>query len=66
MNASQNVKSGSSIEQQIASINLSHYQREQVLHSARVAEAIVGAIVWVCGKRERAGAGVFTQPNLKY
>ena len=66
MNASQNTKSGSTLEQQIASIKMSQYQRNQVLHAARVAEAFVGAILWVCGKVERPRAGVFAKPNLKY
>ena len=66
MNASQNTKSGSTIEQQIHSIQLSQYQRNAALHAARIAEAVVGAIVWVCGKLDRPNASVFAKPNLKY
>jgi len=66
MNASQNTKSGSTFEQQIHSIQMSQYQRNAVLHDLRIAEAVVGAIVWVCGKVGRPGANVFAKPNLKY
>ena len=66
MNASQNTKSGSTIEQQIQSIQLSQHQRNAVLHAARVAEAIVDAMVWLCSKLERPVANVFAKPNLKY
>ena len=50
MNTRQNVKSGSSIEQQLSSVNMSQHQRKQLLHDACVAEPIVDAIVWVCTK----------------
>ena len=66
MNASQNMKSGSTIEQQIHSIQMSQYQRNAVLRDVRVAEAVVGAIMWACGKVERPHANVFAKPNLKY
>jgi len=66
MNASQNMKSGSSIEQQIQSIHLPQHERDQVLHAARVAEAFVDAIMWVGGKFERPDAGVFARPSPKY
>ena len=66
MKARQNMKSGSTIEQQIQSIHLSQRQRNAVLHDARVAEAVVGAILWICGKLVRPRADVFAKPNLKY
>ena len=66
MNASQNTKSGSTIEQQIHSIQMPQYQRNAVLRDVRVAQAVVGAIMWVCNRFERPGAGVFAKPNLKY
>jgi hypothetical protein len=50
MNASQNVKSVSSIEQQINAIQLSPQQRNEVLHAASVAELIIDTIAWVGGK----------------
>ncbi len=66
MNASQKTMSGSTLEQQIHSIQMSEYQRNAVLHAARVAELFVNAIVWVCSKFDRPNAGVFAKPNLKY
>jgi hypothetical protein len=66
MNASQNMKSGSSIERQLSSVNMSQYERNAVLHDARIAELIVDAIVWACGKFERPSANVFAKPSPKY
>jgi hypothetical protein len=66
MNTRQNVKSASSIEQQIQSIHMSQHERNQVLHAARVAEAFVDAIVWVGGKVQWFGADVFAKPSPKY
>ena len=66
MNARQNMKSGSTLEQQIHSINMSQFERDRVLHAARIAEAFVDAIMWVCNKVDRPDAGVFAKPNLKY
>ena len=66
MNAKQNMKSGSSIEQQIQSVQMSQHVREQVLQDARIAELIFGAIEWVCGKFERPSAQVFAKPSPKY
>jgi len=66
MNASQNMKTGSTIEQQIHSIQLSQHQRNAVLHDVRIAEAVVDAIVWVCGKVGRPRADVFAKPSPKY
>ena len=64
MNANQILKSMASIEQQIESINLSRAQRDQVLRSARVAEAFVGVLVWIYGKVQRPNADVFAKPSL--
>lgn len=66
MNAKQNMKSGFSIEQQIQSVQMQQHVRDQVLQDARIAELIVGAIVWVCGKFERPTASVFAKPSPKY
>jgi len=66
MNAKQNMKSGSSIEQEIRSIQMSEHQRNAALHAASVAELFVDAIVWVCNKMGRPDAGGFAKPDLKY
>jgi len=66
MNARQNMKSGSTIEQQLSSINMSEHERNAAVHAARIAEVFVDAILWVCNKAERPGTGVFAKPNLKY
>ncbi len=60
------MKSGSSIEQQISSINMSDHQRAAALYAAGVAERFVDAIAWVCGKFERPDAGVLAKPSPKY
>ena len=66
MNAKQNMKSGFSIEQQIQSVQMQQHVRDQVLQDARIAELIVGAIEWVCGRFERPTASVFAKPSPKY
>lgn len=66
MNARQNVKSGSSIKEQLRSVNLSQHERNAVLHQACIAELIVDAIAWVCSKFERPNADVFAKPSPKY
>ena len=66
MNASQNTKSGFTIEQQIQSIPLSQRQRNSALQAASVAELFVNAIVSVCGKVQRPRVNVFAKPNLTY
>ena len=66
MNAKQNMKPGSSIEQEIRSIQMSEHQRNAALHAASVAELFVDAIVWVCSKAGRLGAGVFAKPSPKF
>jgi len=66
MNASQNMKSGSSIKQQFASINMSERVRSAALHDAGIGGLFVDAIVWVCNKFERPDAGVFAKPSPKY
>lgn len=66
MNASQNAKSVSSIEQQIQSIHLSQHERNQVLHQAHIAEAFVELLVWVGGKFNRSGAEVSAKLSPKY
>jgi hypothetical protein len=66
MNANHNVKSVTTIEQQLASVNMPEDLRRQVLHDACIAQAIVGAVEWLCGKFKRADAGVFAKPSPKY
>ena len=66
MNASQNLKSGSSIEQQLSSVNLSQRERNAALHAAGIAEVFVETILWVRGKVERPHADVFAKPSPKY
>jgi len=65
MNASQNMKSGSSIEQQLGSVNMSQYERNAVLYGLSIAELFVDAIAWVCSK-QRPRADAFAKPNLKF
>lgn len=66
MNASHNMKSGSSIKQQLASINMSERVRSEALHDAGIAGLFVDAIVRVCSKFERPDARVFAKPSPKY
>ena len=66
MNATRNTKSGSSIEQQISSVNMSQHERNAVLHDASIAALIVDAIVWVGTRFERFGADAFAKPSPKY
>ncbi len=66
MNTKQNTKSGSTIEQQLRSIQMSEHERNTVLHAASVAELFVDAIMWVCSKLQRPDAGVFAKPSPKY
>jgi len=66
MNAKQNMKSGFSIEQQLQSVNISQHARSAALHDAHIAELIVGAIEWACGKFERPSVDVFAKPSPKY
>jgi len=66
MNARQNMMSGSTIEEQLRSVQMSQHERNAALHAAGIAEMFVGAILWVCGKAERPHADVFVKPNLKY
>ena len=66
MNTSQNMKSGSSIQQQLSSVRMSQHERNAVYHDARIAELIVGTIVWVGAKLEQFGADVFAKPSPKY
>ncbi len=66
MNANQNMKSGFSIEQQISAVSLSQQERNAVLHDARIAELIVGAIVWVGSKLQRSGVEGFAKLSPKY
>ena len=66
MNASLNVNSSYSIEQQLASIDMPQDLRRQALHDARIASAIVSAIEWICGKLKRPSADVFAKPSPKY
>ena len=66
MNAKQIVKSGSSIEQQLNSVQISQRVRAAALHDARIAEMFVGAIEWVGSKLQRSGVEVFANPSPKY
>jgi len=66
MNPNHNVNFASSIERQIASINVSQNLRQQVLHEVRIAGQIVGAVEWVCGRFKRPNADVFAKPSPKY
>jgi len=66
MNAKQDRKSGSSIVQQIGSIQMSEHQRNAALHAARVAEVFVDAILWVCRQAGRLGDIGFAKPSPKY
>ena len=66
VNASQNMKSGSSIEQQLSSVNMSQYERNAVLHDLSIAELFVDAIVLVRGKFTRPSGDVFATPSPKH
>ena len=66
MNTRQNMKSGSTIEQQLSSVQMSQHERNAVCHDARIAELIVDAIVWTGTKLERFGTDVFAKPSPKY
>ena len=66
MNAKQNMKSGSSIDQQLNSVQISRRDRAAAVQDARIAEMFVGAIEWVCGKFERPSVDVFAKPSPKY
>ena len=66
MNASQNMKSGSSIEQQLSSVNMSQYERNAVLHDLRIAELFVDGIARICSKFTRPAAEVFAAPSPKH
>ena len=66
MKTTQNMKSGSTIEQQFSSVNMSQHERNAVLHDVRIAELIVDVIVWTGTKLERFGADVFAKPSPKY
>ena len=66
MNAKQNMKSGSSIGQQLGSIPMSEHKRNVALHATQVAEVFVDAIVWLCSRFERPDASVFAKPSPKY
>jgi hypothetical protein len=66
MNAKQNMKSGSSIEQQLNSVQISQRDRAAALQDARIAEMFVDAIVWAFSKFERPNAVVFAKPSPKY
>jgi hypothetical protein len=66
MNTRQNTKSGSSIKQQLASINMSERVRSEALNDAGIGGLLVDAIVWVCSRFERPDASVFANPSPKY
>jgi hypothetical protein len=66
MNASHNMKSGSSIEQQVSTIDMPQHARNAALNDAHLAEAFVDAIMWVCSKVGRPDASVFAKPSPKY
>ena len=66
MNARQNVKWVSMVEEQLNAIQMPQYERDAALHHLHIAELFVDAIAWVCSKFGRPDAGVFAKPNLKY
>jgi hypothetical protein len=66
MNANLNVNSAASIEQQLASTNMSQNVRRQVLHDARIAEALVEVFAWFGGKLKRPNADLFAKPSPKF
>jgi hypothetical protein len=66
MNTRQNAKSGSSLAEQLSSIEMSLEQRTAVLRDAFIAELIADAIVSICGKVKQVGAGEFVRPNVYY
>lgn len=66
MNAKQDMKSGSSIEQQLSSITMSERVRSAALHDVCIAEMFIGAIEWVGRKLQRSGVEVFAKPSPKY
>jgi hypothetical protein len=66
MNAIQDTKSGSSIEQQLGSVILSQRERNAALHAAGIAEVFVETILWACSKVERPNVGVFAKTSPKY
>lgn len=66
MNTRQNVKSGSSIEQQLSSVNMSLEKRSAVLRDVFIAELIVDSIEWIGAKFKQACANAAVKPNLYY
>jgi hypothetical protein len=66
MNAKQSLKPGSSIGQQLNSVNMSVEKRNAALRDALVAELIVDAIGWVCKQAGRLGQAGFAKPSPKY
>lgn len=66
MNTRQNAKSGSTIEQQLCSVNLSQHERIAALHDAYIAELIVDAIVWAGTRVRQFRADVFAKLSPKY
>ena len=66
MNTTQNTKSGSSIEQQLSSINMSERMSSEALHDARIAEAFVEVFSWASSKINRPYGDGFARPSPKY
>jgi hypothetical protein len=66
MNAKHNMKSGSSIAQQLSSIQMSEHERNAALDAAGIAEVFADALVWVCRQAGRFGETGFAKPSPKY
>ena len=66
MNARQNMMSGSTIEEQLRSVQMSQHERNAALHAAGIAEVFVETILWVCRKGEQPRAHLLAKPDLKY
>jgi hypothetical protein len=66
MNAKQNVKSVSTIEQDLSSINMPDHVRDAALNGAQLAEVIVGALLSVCHKVGQVGGGASAKLSPKY
>lgn len=67
MNANQdNVKTFTTIEEQINSIRMPQYEREAALHYARIGAGFTEAIVQVCEKFARAQAEIVMKSGRYY
>ena len=64
MNTKQDLNA--TIEQQLASVNMPQHVRDAVRHDMCIAESIVSAVEWLCGKFKRPNADAFAKPRPKY